>query len=60
MLKPFKFVVQTVLLEVDADGNPVDEHVAEQPAVLYGVDAVRAFLDKVEADLTGQAQQEAE
>jgi hypothetical protein len=54
MLKPFKFIIQTVILEVDADGNPVDEKVSEQPAVLYGVPAVRDFLDKLEAELQAQ------
>lgn len=54
MLKPFKFVVQVVVLEVDENENPVDEKVSEQPVVLYGVKALHDFADKLEADLASQ------
>jgi hypothetical protein len=50
MIKPFKFIVQTVLLELDVDGNPIGEKLSE-PSVLYGVDAVREFLVELEKQI---------
>lgn len=48
MLKPFKFLVQVVALEVDEDGTPIGESVSTEPNVLYGVQALKDFADAVE------------
>jgi hypothetical protein len=50
MLKPFKFVVQAVLLEHDDGGVIIGEHAAE-PVALYGVDALRAWTDRFPDEL---------
>lgn len=48
MLKPFKFLVQVVALEVDEDDNPIGERVSQEPNILYGVQALKDFADIVE------------
>lgn len=50
-LKPFKFLVQAVLIEEDEDGTIVGEQ-ASQTQALYGIDALRKFVDTFEAEMT--------
>lgn len=57
-LKPFKFLIQMVLLETNGTGDPIGERTSEQPVVLYGVQAVRDFLDNVERDIEAQNERE--
>lgn len=52
-LKPFKFVVQIVLIE-EEDDTIVGEKVSE-PQTFYGADRLREFLDKFETDLKIEA-----
>lgn len=56
MLRPFKFVIQAVLLETDEAGNPIGER-SSDPQTIYGIDAAKAWLedipDKVK-ELSGQ------
>ena len=41
-LKPFKFIVQAIMLEMDDEGNPVGEK-ASDPMSFYGLDALKEF-----------------
>lgn len=49
-LRPFKFVVQAVALEIDDDGAPVGERIAD-PVTLYGLEAMRDFADSFAGEL---------
>jgi hypothetical protein len=51
MLKPFKFLVQVVLIEEDEDGTIIGEQ-ASQTHALYGLDALRRFADEFDAQMT--------
>lgn len=47
-LVPSRFQVEQTLLELDEHGEPVNEH-AQQPIVLYGLSAMRAWIDELPA-----------
>lgn len=44
MLKPYKFVVQAIMIDVGDDGVVTGEAVA-QPVQLFGVDAIHEYAD---------------
>lgn len=60
MLKPFKFIVQAVVIEEDEEGNVVGETTSEQPNLLYGVDALKEYADGFQAQLDALNAQEDE
>ena len=43
-LKPYKFIVQAVVQQIDDDGN-VRAELATEPAVILGCDALKAWAD---------------
>ena len=49
-LKPFKFIVQAVMLEFDDEGNPVGEK-ASEPMTFYGREAVEKFIQEFDQHL---------
>jgi len=49
-VRPFKFLVQVVLLEQDSEGNPIGEKVSE-PQALYGIEGMKMFVDNLAAQL---------
>jgi hypothetical protein len=49
MLRPFKFIVQVVLIE-EEEGEIVGERMSE-PQAFYGADALKEWVDKFMAEL---------
>jgi hypothetical protein len=49
-LTPFKFIVQSVLLEQDSEGKPIGERVSEA-VVVYGIEGLEMFTDNLKARL---------
>ena len=49
-LKPFKFIVQAVVIEENEDGVIVGERTSE-PQVFYGSDALKTWLDSFMTEL---------
>jgi hypothetical protein len=47
-VRPFKFLIQVVLLEQDSEGNPIGEKVSE-PTAIYGIEGLRMFIDNLDA-----------
>ena len=54
---PFKFIVRSVLLELDADGDPIGEQLQEE-VVVYGRKGLEAYLDELEANIPTSARTE--
>lgn len=50
ILRPFKYVLVAVALEVDEDGHPVAEH-ASQETVVYGKENLFAAIEAFESSL---------
>lgn len=51
-VRPFKFLVQVVLLEQDSEGNPIGEKVSE-PQAIYGIEGMREFIDGIATQVNG-------
>ena len=51
-IRPFKFVIQVVLLEQDAEGNPIGEKISD-PAQVYGIEGLKTFVDNISAQING-------
>ena len=50
-LKPFKFIVTAILLDVDDGGEPAGE-VATDPVSIYGAENLERWAREFEANLT--------
>jgi hypothetical protein len=51
MLKPFKYALVAIALEVDEEGNPIVEH-ASQESVFYGKEKLFDAVEEFEKTLT--------
>jgi hypothetical protein len=51
-VRPFKFLVQVVLLEQDSEGNPIGEKVSD-PQAIYGIEGMRMFVENIAAQTNG-------
>lgn len=49
--RPYKFLVQPVIQEVDDDGDVIREHIAEQPTSVYGIAGLHRYADSFELEL---------
>ena len=56
-LKPFKFAIQAVVIEVDDTGGILGEKSAE-PVVFYSAEAAKEWLDNFEANLAVAVREE--
>lgn len=50
MVKPFKFIIQSIMLEYDDEGKIVGEQVAE-PMTFYGLEALGQFVQNFDQHL---------
>jgi hypothetical protein len=57
--RPYKFLVQAVIQELDDDGNVVRELTAEQPQPVFGIDGLHRYADTFELDLATSTPREA-
>lgn len=52
--RPYKFLVISVIQEVDEDGEVVQEMTAEQPTAVFGIKGLHTFADTFELDLAAR------
>jgi hypothetical protein len=52
-IKPFKFIIKTVLLETE-DGDPIGEQLMEE-VVVYGEKGLLAWLENLKANIPTEA-----
>jgi hypothetical protein len=56
MFRPYKFLVVSVLQEVDDEGKVVREAVSEQPTVVFGIDGLQRYAETFELELAAQTE----
>lgn len=54
-IRPYKFIVQAVVQEVDPDGNVITEHAAE-PVQIFGCDQLAVWAEEFPENLKNAKQ----
>jgi len=54
MYRPYKFLIQAVIQEVNDDGEVINEFTTEQPTAVFGVAGLQKFADNFERTLIEQ------